>query len=270
MTPAIQIHGQPIHALLLDMDGVLYHGEHILPGALEFMQAQAHLPTAFVTNNPIRSPEAVADNLAARGFARPDARHVITSGAVTARWLHAQRPGFRYFAIGASGLHEQLAQFGQADAERADVVVVGEGPGIDFEQLAIAINLIEQHGATLISTNPDTSVDAVRDGRHWVLPGGGALVAPIVAATGVQPITIGKPQPLLYQAALAQLQADPASTLMIGDRPDTDIEGAARLGLRTALVRTGRFAPGAPYPEALHAPDIDVNSLSELLQRLRA
>lgn len=270
MTPAIQIHGQPIHALLLDMDGVLYHGEHTLPGALDFMQALAHLPTAFVTNNPIRSPEAVADNLAARGFARPDARHVITSGAVTARWLHAQRPGFRYFAIGAAGLHEQLAQFGHADRERADVVVVGEGPGIDFEQLAIAINLIEQDGAMLVSTNPDTSVDAVRDGRHWVLPGGGALVAPIVAATGVQLITIGKPQPWLYEAALQALGTEASRSLMIGDRPDTDIEGAARLGIRTALVRTGRFPPGAPYPAHLHAPDVDVQHLSDLLALLQA
>lgn len=258
------VNGHPIRGLLLDMDGVLYHGDATLPGALAFLQATAHLPTCFVTNNPIRLPEEVADNLAARGFARPAVEQIVTSGEATAQWLHQQKPGFTFFAIGAPGLHTMLSRYGQADAQHADVVVVGEGPGLDFASISTAIALILQRGATLISTNLDNSVDAVIDGQHRILPGGGALVSPIAAATGVAPITIGKPQPLLYEMALKRLGLKPEETLMVGDRPDTDIEGAARLGIHTALVRTGRFAPGANYPLDLHRPDLDVDTLHHL------
>ncbi|MGB0723580.1 MAG: HAD-IIA family hydrolase, partial [Gammaproteobacteria bacterium] len=150
-----------------------------------------------------------------------------------------------------------------ADTRAPDYVVVGEGAGIDFEQLSLAINLVLR-GARLIGTNPDNSVDATRDGKRWVLPGGGALIAPIVTATGVTPTVIGKPEPLLYEIAMGHLGVSAGECLMVGDRPDTDIAGAQRLGMKTALVRTGRFGPGEPWPDGQPRPDYDVRSLAEL------
>jgi len=133
----------------------------------------------------------------------------------------------------------------KGDPELADIPVI-------FVTV-LGINLILKQGAMLVCTNPDHSVDATIEGEHWVLPGGGALVAPFAAATGVAPVFIGKPEPLLYRMALQRLNVRAKDCLMVGDRPDTDIAGAAALGMKTALVRTGRFAPGQAFPEALHA-----------------
>jgi len=102
------------------------------------------------------------------------------------------------------------------------------------------------------------------NGRPAVLPGGGALTAPFAVAAGVQPLFIGKPEPWLYQEALRRLGVAAAQAAMVGDRPDTDIKGAAALGMMTVLVRTGRFGPAQTYPKGLPRPDFDVNSLPEL------
>ena len=254
-----------IKAFLLDMDGVLYRGEKVIPEALDFMSAIEHLPHAFITNNPILPSEAVADRLQRLGFRRPDHEQIITSAEATALWLSQQKANFRYFAVGAEGLHMALRQYGVEDTQSADFVVIGEGAGIDYDLIATGVNLIMQHGARLICTNPDHSVDAHVNGEHYVLPGGGALVAPFAIAAETEPVFIGKPYALLYQIALDRIGTTAEHCLMIGDRPDTDIAGAAALGMGTALVRTGRFPPGAPIPDELPAPDWDVNNLTSLL-----
>lgn len=255
---------QNIKAILLDMDGVLYHGERAIPAAVEFMSAIAHLPHAFITNNPIMTSESVADRLVRLGFRRPNHHQIITSAEATALWLSEQKPGFRYYAVGAEGLHTALRQHGIEDIHSADFVVIGEGAGIDYDAITLGVNLIQRQGARLICTNPDHSVDAYIDGEHRVLPGGGALVAPFAIASETTPVFIGKPHPLLYQMAMKRLGVLPEYCLMIGDRPDTDIAGASGLGMKTALVRTGRFAPGMPIADDLPPPDWDVESLDLL------
>jgi HAD superfamily hydrolase (TIGR01450 family) len=202
------------------------------------------------------------------GFKRPDEQQIVTSAEATALWLSRQKPNFRYYAVGAKGLHLALSERGREDRQKADFVVIGEGPGIDYECITVGTNLILKQGALLVCTNPDHSVDAHHEGSHRVLPGGGALVAPFAIATGAEPLIIGKPQPLLYEMAAERIDVNISDCLMIGDRPDTDISGAARLGMMTALVRTGRFAPGEPYPVGLPRPDWDLNSLAELSQIL--
>jgi NagD protein len=117
-----------------------------------------------------------------------------------------------------------------------------------------------------VGTNPDINVDATIDGEHRLVPGGGALVAPFAVASGVKPVIIGKPNTLLFEMALEQLDCPPEHCLMIGDRPDTDIAGTAAIGMQTALVRTGRFAPGEIYPDELPRPDWDVECLEQLVQ----
>lgn len=251
-------------ALLLDMDGVLYHGDRALPHAAAFLHGIAHLPHLFVTNNPIASPEAVAERLRRMGLPCAGPWQILTSAEATARCLAQERPGFRYFAVGAPGLAQALARYGVADAERADYVVVGEGPGLDYDTLTQGINLILKQGARLVSTNPDTTVDAVHEGRHRLLPGGGALVAPFEVATGQRALSIGKPGPLLYRMALEILGRGPEDCIMVGDRVDTDIAGASALGMGTALVRSGRFAPGAPWPGGQPRADWDAPDLRSL------
>ncbi len=263
------MHRHDPSALLLDMDGILFHGDQVLPGAAAFLKAIAVVPHLFVTNNPIRSPEEVADHFVALGLPRPHLGRILTSAQATADWLMRVKSGFRYFAVGAAGLHRELERVGTPDPVAADFVVVGEGPGLDYEQLTIGINLILNCGARLVATNPDSTVDATRDGNHLLLPGGGALVAPFAEATGVTPTVIGKPEPLLYQMALQRLNCAAEACLMVGDRPDTDIAGAERLGMWTALVRSGRYAPGAPWPDGLPKPDWDLEDLPGLLAVLR-
>jgi HAD superfamily hydrolase (TIGR01450 family) len=251
-------------AILLDMDGVLYHGDKALPGAIEFLRRLAAIPHIFLTNNPIQTSDAVAAKLMRLGFPHVEPEQVLTSAQATAHWLSKQQADFRYYAVGADGLHQALRACGQPDKERADFVVVGEGPGLDYQTLSRGIHLILKQGARLVVTNPDHNVDAEIDGEHRVLPGGGALVAPFVVATGVEPVVIGKPEPLLFEMALERLGCAPEQCLMIGDRPDTDIAGAAALGLATAMVRTGRFAPGEAWPNRLPRPDWDEDSLEAL------
>ena len=248
------------------MDGVLFHGDRVLPGARALLDRIAGFPHVFLTNNPILPPRQVADRLERLGLGRPEEDLILTSAEATAAWLAAEHPGFRYFAVGAEGLHEALSRWGVPDARNADFVVTGEGAGLDFESLTTGINLILKGGARLVATNPDATVDATAaDGSHLVLPGGGSLVAPFAVATGVEPVIIGKPRPLLYRMAMGRLATKPEACVMVGDRPDTDITGAARLGMRSALVRTGRFAPGECYPEGLPAPTWDVDSLAALV-----
>jgi NagD protein len=254
----------PFSAILLDMDGVLFHGMNPIQGAIDFMDSIAHIPHVFVTNNPIRLPESMANKMFEIGFKRPDEKSIITSGEATAAWLAQQKQKFRFFAIGANGLHQSLQKYGESDQNNADYVVVGEGEGIDYSALTTGINLILKQNAQLICTNPDTSVDAFYRGKRAILPGAGALVAPFVTATGKQPIIIGKPEPLLYEIALQALQMPANECLMIGDRPDTDILGAQQLGIQTALVRTGRFAPNEKLPNNMQAPNWDVENLIQL------
>ncbi|AUB79646.1 HAD-IIA family hydrolase [Candidatus Thiodictyon syntrophicum] len=258
----------PPQALLIDLDGVLFQGDRPLPGAARLLGRLAGRPHCFVTNNPIRTPEQIAAACVAMGLPRPDPRYILTSALATARWLSRERPGLRYFAVGAGGLEAALSAVGSRDERDANAVVVGEGVGLDFATLTTGINLILGRGARLIATNPDTTVDGMRDGQRVVLPGCGALVAPFTAATGVTPTFIGKPEPLLYEMALAQLGLPAAACLMIGDRPDTDIVGAVRLGIRTALVRTGRFPPGRDWVAGLPRPDFDAPDLDRLIEAL--
>ena len=254
-------------AILLDMDGVLYHGDHPLFGAAEFLQRIQSIPHLFITNNPILPPAAVASKLARLGLPRPKPQQIITSAQATARWLSMEKPDFRYFAVGAEGLHLALREVGLEDLQKADFVVVGEGPGLDYASLTLGINLIVKQGARLVATNPDINVDASIDDEHRLVPGGGALVAPFAVACGIEPVIIGKPNPLLFEMALDQLCCLPQRCLMIGDRPDTDIAGAAALGMKTALVRTGRFGPEEAWPEDLPRPDWDVKDLPQLLKQ---
>lgn len=254
----------PEIAFLLDMDGVLYRGDTLIPEARAFLERIEASPYLFLTNNSSVTTEHLLEKLATLGYPTFPNDRVLTSAIATAHYLHHEKPGFRYFAVGGLGLHEALQRYGTEDSDEPDYVVVGEGEGLSYQTLTLGINRILENGAKLIGTNPDRNLDGTLNGRRRVLPGGGALIAPFTAATGIEPTFIGKPEPWLYKAAMQRLGATAERTVMIGDRPDTDIKGAAELGMVTVLVRTGRFTPDAPYPDALPKPDFDIPTLADV------
>jgi HAD superfamily hydrolase (TIGR01457 family) len=226
----------PYDAILLDLDGVLYRWPEPIPGSVEAVAAlrRAGKRLAFVTNNSSRTPEQVAERLAAMGIdASPS--EVVTSAMATGALL-AERGIRSAFVVGEDGLLKALADEGIRVIEgegQADAVVVGFDRGADYGKLKDASVLVER-GALLVGSNPDPSFPAP-GGEAW--PGAGALLAVIEATTGVRGEVVGKPEPPLLRRALAAAGGE--RPLVIGDRLDTDIAGAVRLGWDAALVLSG-------------------------------
>ena len=222
--------------ILFDLDGVLYRGEDAVPSApptLAELRRRGVRPV-FLTNNSSRTPLQVAEKLRGIGIeAEPD--EVVTSALATAELL-AERGGGRAFVIGQDGVREALSDAGIAivdgDPEEADLVVVGYDGGATYGALKRA-SLLVQRGARLVATNADGSYPAA-DGL-W--PGAGALLAVITTTTGAEPEIVGKPFAPLFEAG--RRRGGGGRPLVVGDRLDTDIEGAARLGWDSMLVLTG-------------------------------
>jgi len=224
-------------AFLFDLDGVLYRGADPIPGAPEAVAAlrEAGRGIAFVTNNSARTPAAVAERLAAAGVeASPE--EVVTSAGATAELL-AGRGCRSAFVVGEVGIRAALTDAGielrDGEPERVDAVVVGWDRGADYAKLRTASVLVER-GAAFVGTNGDASWPAP-DGSLW--PGAGALLAAVATTTGAEPEIVGKPNAPLFHAALAR--AGDGRPLVIGDRLDTDVAGAAGLGWDSLLVLTG-------------------------------
>lgn len=230
----------PVNAWLTDMDGVLIHEDNALPGAREFIEAlkQANRKFLVLTNNSIYTPRDLSARLAASGLDIPEDA-IWTSALATARFLHSQRPNATAFAIGEAGLTTALHQAGVVLSDRnPDYVVLGETRTYSFETITRAIRLIEA-GARFIATNPDPSGPS-----PWgTMPATGSVAALISTATGRQPYFIGKPNPFMMRAALNRLDAHSETTVMIGDRMDTDIVSGLEAGMRTILVLTGSTRP---------------------------
>lgn len=227
----------PYDAILLDLDGVLYRWPEPIPGATEAVSAlrKAGKRIAFVTNNSSRTPEQVSQRLASVGVAaKPE--EIVTSALATATML-TQRGVRSAFVVGEEGLLGALADAGirvvEASEDGVDVVVVGFSRGADYTKLKDASVLVER-GVPLVASNADPSFPAP-GGESW--PGAGALLAAIETTTGTRGEVVGKPEPPLFERALAS--AGGGRPLVVGDRLDTDIAGASRLGWDSALVLTG-------------------------------
>ena len=227
----------PYDAILLDLDGVLYRWPEPIDGAADAVRAMrdAGKRIAFVTNNSSRTPAQVVERLASVGVdARPE--EIVTSALATATLL-AERGVGSAFVVGEEGLLEALGDAGirvvDASADGADVVVVGFDRGADYTKLKTASVLVER-GASLVASNSDPSFPAP-GGESW--PGAGALLAAIEITTGTRGQVVGKPEPPLFERALAS--AGGGRPLVVGDRLDTDIAGAEGLGWDSALVLTG-------------------------------
>jgi len=221
---------------LMDMDGVIVEEDHLVPGADRFVArlAETAPPFLILTNNSMYTTRDLAARLGRLGLhVAPDA--IWTSALATAKFLADQRPGGTAFVIGEAGLTTALYEVGYTLAETdPDYVVLGETRTYSFERIARGIQLISR-GARFIATNPDPTGPS----PAGPLPATGSVAALISSATGVQPYYIGKPNPLMIRSALRQIGAHSESTVMIGDRMDTDIVTGIEAGLETILVLTG-------------------------------
>jgi HAD superfamily hydrolase (TIGR01457 family) len=227
----------PYDAILLDLDGVLYRWPDAIPGAAVAVAAlrEAGKRLAFVTNNSSRTPEEVAERLASVGV-RAEPKEVVTSAIATAAAL-GERGVRSAFVIGERGLVVALRDEGirvvDEPGEDVGVVVVGFDRGVTYRKLKDASVLVAR-GVPLIASNADASFPAA-SGEAW--PGAGALVAAIETTTGATAELIGKPEAPLMELALDA--AGGGLPLVVGDRLDTDVAGAARLGWDSVLVLTG-------------------------------
>ena len=219
-----------------DMDGVIYHGNCILPGVKEFVDwlYKEDKPFLFLTNSSERRPLELRQKLSRMGL-DVDESHFYTSALATAKFLAEQAPGCSAYVIGAPGLVNALYDAGiTMNDVNPDYVVVGETDSYNYNMIIKAVQLINK-GARLVGTNPDMTGPS----EMGIIPACQALVAPISLATGKTPYFVGKPNPLMMRTGLKMLNVHSADAVMIGDRMDTDIVAGMESGLMTALVLSG-------------------------------
>ena len=234
-----------IRALIIDMDGVLWHGDQPQAGLVEFFQTlrELSLPFVLATNNAGMTAGQYVDKLASMGV-KVALNEILTSGMATALYLskHYHPDHTRVFVIGGIGARQPLLDLGftltglyeTGHEDRAHLVVCGLDRDLSWDKIATA-TLNIRAGAYFVGTNGDVSLPT----EFGVTHGNGAILAAIQAATGVAPAIIGKPEPIIYQQAMELLDVDMDYTIAIGDRLDTDILGAVRTGIRSLMVLSG-------------------------------
>ncbi|MBI5305065.1 MAG: HAD-IIA family hydrolase [Chloroflexi bacterium] len=250
-----------VRALVIDADGVLWHGKQNLPGVPAFFDFLRARDIAFIiaTNNSARPASEIVERLA-RMNVRIDDNQVLTSAEATARYLPRLAPrGARVYLVGGQGIADELTRAGFQLVEReADVVVVGIDWQLTYEKLKRA-SLEIRRGAKFVGTNADKTFPT-EDG---LVPGAGSLIAAIQTATDVAPTIIGKPERAMFDIALEKIGAPRDAAAMLGDRLDTDIQGAQLAGLKGILVLTGVVTRDALVGASV-TPDLVVENLDAL------
>lgn len=221
---------------ICDMDGVIYHGNKILPGVPEFINwlIDNGKKFVFLTNSPEKTPQELSMKLERMGL-HVTADHFYTSAMATAAFLSSQKPGCTAYVIGEAALTKALydEDINMNDVN-PDYVVVGETRSYNFEKIEKAIELVNK-GAKLIGANPDITGPTERG----VMPATGSLIAPIEIATGKKAYFVGKPNPLMLRHGLRRLKCHSADIVFIGDRMDTDIIAGIESNVDTVLVLSG-------------------------------
>jgi len=259
ITDGVEFH-KLMFGYLIDMDGVIYRGGHLIRGADRFINGlrKNDVPFRFLTNNSQRTRRDVATRLQRLGI-DVEMEHVYTCAMATARFLAMQKPEGTAFVIGEGGLLTALHENGYAIVDKdPDYVVVGEGRTISFELVEAALKMI-LGGAKLVATNLDPNCPT----ESGLRPGCGATVAMLETASGVKAFSVGKPSPVMLRSARKELGLTTDQTIVIGDTMETDILGGVQLGFKTILVLSGgtnredltRFA---------YQPDMIVDSVADL------
>ena len=226
----------PVRSWLTDMDGVLVHEQHAIPGAQDFIDTLTDLEVPFLvlTNNSIFTPRDLSARLQDSGLQIPEER-IWTSALSTAAFLSQQSPNSSAFVIGEAGLTTALHEAGYVMTEtNPEYVVLGETRNYSFNAITQAIRFIEK-GAKFIATNPDVTGPS----KEGTLPAPGSVAARITKATGKTPYFVGKPNSIMLRTGLNKIDVHSETTALIGDRMDTDVQAGIEAGLRTHLVLTG-------------------------------
>lgn len=226
-----------IHALILDMDGVIWRKDQPIGDlvAIFEMISKLDMKYVFATNNSTKSVNTYLNLLSSFGIqAAKD--QIVTSATATAQYLKQKFPsGENIYVVGEAGLENTLGDYGfKVETDQAVAVVVGMDQSLTYEKLRVATLLIRK-GVPFIGTNPDLTFPS----PEGLVPGAGSMLAAIQAATDVQPEIIGKPQPTMFLQALDYLEEESENVLVIGDRLETDIAGGQAAGCQTGLVLTG-------------------------------
>lgn len=226
-----------INAIILDMDGVVWRGREPIGDLKSIFQQIKKIgwKVIFATNNATRSPNQYVELLSSFGVS-VEQWQIVTSAAAVTYYLIKQFPqGGPVYIIGEQGLFEACASQGFYQSETdAIAVVVGLDRNLTYEKLKIA-TLMLRKGLPFIGTNPDLTFPT----PQGLVPGAGSILAALTAASDVKPLIAGKPEPTMYHIALERLNISPAQVLVVGDRPETDIVGAQKIGCHTALVLSG-------------------------------
>ena len=224
------------NAFICDMDGVIYHGNKIIPGVAEFIEwiQNNGKDFLFLTNSSERSPRELAQKLGRMGLA-VDESHFYTSALATASFLASQCKGGSVYVIGEPGLTYALYEAGfSMNDVNPDYVVFGETRSLNYEKIEKAVRLV-MNGAKLIGTNSDLTAPA----ESGIIPACRALISPIEMTTGKSAYFVGKPNPLMMRHALKKLGCHRAEAAIIGDRMDTDIVAGLESEIDTVLVLSG-------------------------------
>jgi HAD superfamily hydrolase (TIGR01457 family) len=252
-----------IRAVVSDMDGVLWRGKTPMPGLVEFFAFLRERSIRFVlaTNNATRTAAQYAERLAEFGV-RVSEAEILPSCDVVADYLTTiAPPGARVFVVGEAALADTLRARGfVVSDDEADIVVAGLDRQATYAKLSHATSLI-RNGARFIGSNPDKTWPSETE----ITPGAGAILAFLEAATSVEPFIVAKPEPVMFQQALARMGSQPQETAMIGDRLETDIEGGKRAGLKTILVLSG-ISTEADIERHGIRPDYIFRDIGELAQ----
>lgn len=245
---------------LIDMDGVIYSGSDLIPGADKFISAlqERKIPFLFLTNNSQRTPRDVVNKLAGLGIDVSE-KNIFSSAMATGRFLARMKPHGTAYVLGEGGLLSSLHENGYSLVmQDPDFVVVGEGRNFTLEMVNHAVDMILD-GAKLIATNLDPSPK-----KHgWTNLGIKAIVAMLEEATGVKAFSVGKPSPVMMRTARKELGLDTAETTMIGDTMDTDILGGIQVGYSTILTLSG-VSKEESLKNYAFSPDLIVNRIEEL------
>ncbi|WP_224998964.1 HAD-IIA family hydrolase [Cesiribacter sp. SM1] len=248
------------HGLLIDMDGVIYGGDRLIPGADDFIRKllKKNIPFMFMTNNSQRTPLEVVRKLKKLGITVSES-HVYTSAMATGQFLASQEPNGTVYVLGEGGLLTSLHENGLVMVETdPDFVVLGEGRNFTLEMVQRAVDMILE-GAKFITTNRDPSPKK----KGWNNLGIAATTAMIEEATGIRAFEVGKPSPVMMRSARKALGLQTAETTVIGDTMSTDIQGGVQMGYKTILVLSG-VAKKEELMKFAFKPDLIVNSVSEI------
>ena len=259
----------PYTTYLIDLDGVIYRGNELLPGAKEFIAwlKASNKKFLFLTNNSFASETQVLEKLIGLGIVT-DTSHLLSAGEAAVQNIARRFPGALVYLVGEQPLSDLLRQYqlqvADVDSHQADVVLVGLDRHFDYKKLTGAV-LAVRAGAHFITINRDPLLPV----EGGFLPGCGTMAAAIEAGCGVTPEVVGKPEPLLLQEAMRMLGSNPSETVMIGDSLTVDIQGGKAAGTQTLLVLSGNTS----LEDVAHSsikPDYIYQDVAALLADLKS